>query len=140
MDIQLSDSNGEMVFENNDIFYDTLGNLKTVSDEDYLAQSILKILYTKIGQDNTDSLYGSMVLDFIAQKIDLETISDIRDSVDTALSYLKYTQSQNSNEKEKVYVIRNFLVMQNKTQPSSVKVYFEVVNEANESNAVSIGS
>ena len=110
-----------------------------VKDQNFEYAIKHKILYTKVGQSGADSIYGSNVLTFIAQKLNLETISDIRSSIETALSYLKYIQSQNNNAKEKIYIIRNFLVMQNKTNPMDVQVYFEIVNEANTSNAISVG-
>ena len=101
--------------QSNDIQFNTLNDLATVSGITKLKQDINKILLTVQGTNTNFQLYGTTLQNDIGNKTNFQVIqASVRDQVVGALQVLQYVNKENPNPDERLNLI-NFLQI---TQPS----------------------
>lgn len=143
MDIMLAekttDSYNIVSDKYNDIFYDELGKIKTVSNERFVEQQTKKFLLTERGTDKLHPWYGTTIPIMVGTPIgDLETMATLRSEIETALQYLVAMFKDKTNKYEKISSYRNFTIYQNENDLTKYYVYFDLATEAGTLSAISM--
>jgi hypothetical protein len=113
----------------NDLQWDPVNDVDTISGVDKLKQDINKILLTERGTNTNFPLYGSALQTFIGNKVNFQVLkAKVHDEVVSALQVLQFINKDNPNPDEKPDTLE-FLSIE---QPSvdQIEVKINVITES----------
>ncbi len=127
----------------NDYRFDTQGEAITVTDENLLYQSCLKVILTELGSNIYYPWYGSNLADLIGSKAIGGTASGIRQSVMNALTRFQNLQNaqakfQRITAKERLFSVDGVVVTPSSEDPTVFLVEVNVRNFSSDPVVISI--
>ena len=122
----------EFVFEpyENDIQFDRLKKVRTVSGVDKLVQSIMRILLTTKGDSFEDSQWGSELNNQIGSKVSSDSFAATRESIIQALIHYNEINQDNPDSDEVINTIDELQVVSDLNDPRIVRVVVGVTTES----------
>lgn len=112
-----------------DITYGTTGDWVTTVSSKKIVQRVIKALFTTIGNNITDPLYGSDLPNLIGQEIDLFTAVRIQKAVQDTITHLIDLQAnEDLDNDEMIQGISSMNVLVDDTNPSLYYLSVEVID------------
>jgi len=122
----------EFVFEpyENDIQFDRLKKMRTISGIDKLVQSIMRILLTTKGDSFEDQQWGSDLNSQIGSKMKNDNYAQTRESIIQALIHYNDVNQDNPDSDEVISTIDELQVVADLNDPRIVRVVVGVTTES----------
>ena len=133
-------SNTNFIFQpfENDLQFDQLKHLRTVTGVTKLVQSILRMLLTDTGSYFEDSEWGSEVNNRIGEKFDSEKYATAEQSIIDALKHYNEINKDNPNSDEVISTIDELRVVKDLDDPRKLRIYIGITTESGQSFKVSV--
>ena len=133
-------ANTNFVFQpfENDIQFDQLKRVRTVSGVTKLVQSILRLLLTDTGSYFEDGDWGSSANNQIGGKFDSEKYATSEQGIIDALKHYNEINRDNPNPDEVINTIDELRVVQDTDDPRKMRIYIGITTESGQSFQVSV--
>lgn len=127
----------------NDMVYDSSGDVILISDENLLTQAILKIILTQKGSNPFFLWYGSNMQSLIGSKALKSVENALNQDISNAINNFKQIQTEQAryqyiSARQRLYQIISVNVTQSKENPSLYRLDIVVSNASREAIPISI--